>query len=87
MPVEHLTTVRYWAALKDAAGTAEDRVDAATLAEALATVRARHDERFGLVLDRCSLLVDGAQVGRRDPAEVALAGGGEVDCLPPFAGG
>lgn len=87
MPVEHLTTVRYWAALKDAAGTAEDQVDASTLAEALAGVRALHDARFAEVLARCSLLVDGAQVGHRDHAEVALAGGGEVDCLPPFAGG
>ena len=87
MPVEHLTTVRYWAALKEAAGTAQDQVDATTLAEALAQVRARHDERFGQVLARCSLLVDGAQVGHRDHAEVTLSGGGEVDCLPPFAGG
>lgn len=87
MPVEHLTTVRYWAALKDAAGTAEDQVEAGTLAEALAEVRARHDDRFTQVLARCSLLVDGAQVGHRDHTEVPLAGGGEVDCLPPFAGG
>jgi molybdopterin converting factor small subunit len=85
--VQHLTTVRYWAGLKEAAGTAEDQVTAATLADALAEVRARHDERFGRVLDRCSLLVDGVQVGQRDHAEVTLPGGGEVDCLPPFAGG
>jgi molybdopterin converting factor small subunit len=85
--VQHLTTVRYWAALKDAAGTAEEQVDAATLAEALAAVRARHDDRFTEVLARCSLLVDGAQVGPRDHAQVPLPGGGEVDCLPPFAGG
>jgi molybdopterin converting factor small subunit len=84
--VQHLTTVRYWAALKEAAGTAEDRVEASTLAEALAQVRARHDARFGEVLGRCSLLVDGAQVGHHDHAEVPLTGG-EVDCLPPFAGG
>jgi molybdopterin converting factor small subunit len=85
--VQRLTTVRYWAALKDAAGTADDQVEAGTLAEALAEVRARHDDRFSAVLARCSLLVDGAQVGHRHPAEVTLPGGGEVDCLPPFAGG
>lgn len=85
--MEHLTTLRYWAALKDAAGVAEETVEATTLAEALATVRGRHDARFGAVLDRCSLLVDGTQVAGRDPATVDLAGVTEVDCLPPFAGG
>jgi molybdopterin converting factor small subunit len=87
--VEPLTrrvvTVRYWAALKQAAGAAEEQVEAATLAEALAAVRQRHGHRFNEVLDRCSLLVDGAQVAGRDPEQVPLTG--EVDCLPPFAGG
>ncbi len=87
MAVQPLTTVRYWAALKEAAGIAEEQVQAGTLAQALATVRSRHDTRFGAVLDRCSLLVDGQQVGVRDHASVMLPGGGEVDCLPPFAGG
>lgn len=85
MRVEHLTTVRYWAGLKEAAGTAEDQVEATTLREALAAVRALHDARFAEVLARCSLLVDGLQVGARDPADVHLTG--DVDCLPPFAGG
>jgi molybdopterin synthase sulfur carrier subunit len=85
--VEHLTTLRYWAALKEAAGVAEETVAANTLADALAAVRARHDARFGTVLDRCSLLVDGTQVAGRDPATVDLTAATEVDCLPPFAGG
>ena len=85
--MEHLTTVRYWAALKQAAGCAQDQVGATTLAAALAEVRSRHDQRFGEVLDRCSVLVDGAQVAGRDPATVPLTPGAEVDCLPPFAGG
>lgn len=85
MPVPSLTTVRYWAGLKEAAGVAEDQVEAATLAEALAAVRALHDHRFTDVLARCSLLVDGLQVGARDHADVPLTG--DVDCLPPFAGG
>ena len=79
--------MRYWAGLKEAAGIAEEQVEAETLADALATVRARHDARFAEVLGRCSLLVDGAQVGGRDHERVALPPGAEVDCLPPFAGG
>ncbi|MDP9183799.1 MAG: MoaD/ThiS family protein, partial [Actinomycetota bacterium] len=47
--------MRYWAGLKQAAGIAEEQVEASTLASALATVRARHDARFGEVLGRCSL--------------------------------
>jgi molybdopterin synthase sulfur carrier subunit len=85
--VEHLTTLRYWAALKEAAGVAEEKVAATTLAAALAEARARHSDRFGEVLDRCSLLVDGAQVAGRDPATVDLTLVDDVDCLPPFAGG
>ena len=79
--------MRYWAALKEAAGVAEEKVYATTLAAALETVRARHSARFGEVLDRCSLLVDGSQVAGRDPATVDLTLADEVDCLPPFAGG
>ena len=82
-----LTTVRYWAAIKEAAHVAEEQVAAPTLAALLAEVRQRHDARFGQVLDRCSLLLDGEQVGTRDPGSVELRGGEVVDCLPPFAGG
>jgi molybdopterin converting factor small subunit len=82
-----VTTIRYWAAAKQAAGVAEEEVDAPSLAAALDQVRARHDDRFREVLARCSLLVDGEQLGARDPATVDLAGVREVDCLPPFAGG
>jgi molybdopterin converting factor small subunit len=82
-----VTTIRYWAALKQAAGVAEEQVVAASLAEALAIVRDRHDARFTQVLARCSVLLDGEQLGGRDPAAIALDGVREVDCLPPFAGG
>jgi molybdopterin converting factor small subunit len=39
------------------------------------------------VLSSCSFLVDGDPVGTRDQALVALADGGTVEVLPPFAGG
>jgi molybdopterin synthase sulfur carrier subunit len=81
-----MTTVRYWAGLKAAAGVAEEQVEATTLSEALALVRARHNARFSQVLACCSVLVDGAATGSRDPAGIALRDS-LVDCLPPFAGG
>ncbi|WP_062208123.1 MoaD/ThiS family protein [Streptomyces sp. NBRC 109706] len=82
-------TIRYWAAAKAAAGTAEEPYEADTLAEALAAARRRHAEHaeFDRVLARCAFLVDGGQVGSRDHATVALAEGGTVEVLPPFAGG
>lgn len=82
-------TIRYWAAAKSEAGLAEEPYEAATLAEALAAAKERHADRPKLVqlLGHCSYLVDGAQVGGRDHAAVALSEGGTVEVLPPFAGG
>ncbi|GAU64718.1 putative molybdenum cofactor biosynthesis protein [Streptomyces sp. NBRC 110611] len=82
-------TVRYWAAAKAAAGTAEEPYAAATLAEALDAARAAHaaNPEFARVLQRSSFLVDGDPVGTRDHAAVPLAEGGTVEVLPPFAGG
>ncbi|MCD0485592.1 MoaD/ThiS family protein [Streptacidiphilus sp. ASG 303] len=82
-------TIRYWAAAKAEAGTAEEPYRAATLAEALEQARERHADRprFARVLAHCSFLVDGDPVGGRDHGAVALAEGGTVEVLPPFAGG
>jgi len=82
-----MATVRYWASIRAAAGTAQEQVDAGTVAGALEQVRARHDERFAQVLSVCSLVLDGDPVGGRERADVPLADGALLDCLPPFAGG
>ncbi|MGH3343743.1 MAG: MoaD/ThiS family protein [Carbonactinosporaceae bacterium] len=81
-------TIRYWASAREAAGTSEEPYDADNLAEALDAARARHaGPRFEQLLDRSSILVDGAPVGARDHASVALPEGAAVEVLPPFAGG
>ncbi len=82
-----MTTLRYWAAARAAAGIAEEQTSAATLAEALLLARSVRDDRFGQVLGVCSFVVDGDPVGSRDHAEVPLGGASLVDVLPPFAGG
>lgn len=79
--------IRYWAAARDAAGVAEERYDAKTLAEALRAVREGHGEHLAKVLTRCSYLVDDAPVGARDHETVELSEAGTVEVLPPFAGG
>jgi molybdopterin synthase sulfur carrier subunit len=84
-----IVTLRYWAAAKEAAGAAEQKVTAGTLADALAAAGgpAGPGERLRTVLDRSSFLVDGQPVGVRAPDQVILADGAVVEVLPPFAGG
>jgi molybdopterin converting factor small subunit len=81
-------TMRYWAAARDAAGIAEQRLDADTLARAL--IQAADAEpagRLRAVLTRSSFLIDGDPVGRRAAESVALRDGNVIEVLPPFAGG
>lgn len=82
-----MTTLRYWASARAAAGTDHDDVDAATLADALEQVRERRGERLAHVLTVCSFVVDGEPVGSREHARVRLDDAALVDVLPPFAGG
>jgi molybdopterin converting factor small subunit len=83
----HQVTVHYWAAARDAAGVAADECLAATLAEALTWAGATRGERLRTVLARCSFIVDGDPVGRRDPMSVVLRPESVIEVLPPFAGG
>jgi sulfur-carrier protein len=81
-------TLRYWAAAKEAAGTAAQTVTAQTLADALAEARGTGvPGRLQAVLARSSFLIDGNPVGRRAAETVQLADGAVIEVLPPFAGG
>lgn len=83
-----VVTVRYWAAIRAAAGVDADQVDAGTLANVVAHLVARHpDRRFRDVLGICSILIDGVPVGARNPDDVEVPPGATVEFLPPFAGG
>jgi sulfur-carrier protein len=87
-----MVTVRYWAAAKQAAGVAEEEVQAETLSGALTAVVARRQPEPGAgalqaVLDRSSFLVDGDPAGGRAPETVALREAAVIEVLPPFAGG
>lgn len=86
---ENDVTVRYWAAARAAAGVAEERVVAGTLAELLTEIGRRHGgrDRFDDVIGICSILVGETPVGAKDPAQVPLPAGISVEFLPPFAGG
>jgi len=82
-------TVRYWAAAKEAANTAEEIISADTLADALDVVSGKRagDSRFAAVLARSSFLVNGTQAGRHAPETVMLPENAFIEVLPAFAGG
>ncbi|MGN6794945.1 MAG: MoaD/ThiS family protein [Streptosporangiaceae bacterium] len=89
-----IVTLRYWAAAKDAAGVAEDKVDALTLADALAGGIAAaaerpgdHAEQLRQVMARSSYLVDGQPAGTRPTESILLSADSVIEVLPPFAGG
>lgn len=81
-------TVRYWAAIKSAAGVGQEEVVGSTVGAVLEAARDRHaaDPEFARVLGVCSLLLDERPL-RADPATVSVADGDVLDVLPPFAGG
>jgi molybdopterin converting factor small subunit len=82
-------TIRYWAAAKEAAGVAEESVDAGTLSDLINTVVAsrKPDGRLATVLARSSFLVNADPVGRAARESIVLDDGSVVEVLPPFAGG
>ena len=85
-----MATLRYWAAAREAAGTAQEEIRATTLGRALSgavAARGTAGEPLARVLRRCSFLIDGAPVGTRDPETVEVRAGAVVEVLPPFAGG
>lgn len=89
-----IVTLRYWAAAKEAAGVAEDKVEAESLAEALAGGIAAAGERPGVgaarlrqVMARSSYLVDGQPAGTRPLESITLPADAVIEVLPPFAGG
>jgi molybdopterin converting factor small subunit len=80
-------TVRFWAAARAAADADTEPYDAVTLAEAIASIKAHHGGRLGVLLDRCAFVVDDAHIGGRPHDTVMLTEGGSIEVLPPFAGG
>lgn len=78
-----MARVRLFASAREAAGTAADEIDAATVAELLASARARYGERFAAVVARCRVWVNGEPAGPETP----VAPGDEVAILPPVSGG
>ncbi|ADD40074.1 MoaD/ThiS family protein [Stackebrandtia nassauensis] len=79
-----MVTVRFFAGARAAAGVAEARVSATTVAELKAVLVKEYGAELARVLPACGLLVDG--VSNHEDLST-LTDGATVDVLPPFAGG
>jgi molybdopterin converting factor small subunit len=66
-----------------AAGTGREELSARSVAEVLDAARGRHGSRFGAVLERSRVWVNGEPA----PPERLLTDGDEVAILPPVSGG
>lgn len=77
--------VRFFAALREAAGEDETVTPPGSLPALLAELRARYGEPFSTRLSIASVLLDGTAVPR--DADVAVDDGAEVALLPPVSGG
>ena len=78
-----MATLRLFASAREAAGTAQDVIDAATVGEVLDAAMVRYGEGFAAVLAKSRVWVNG------EPAERSRAVGptDEVAVLPPVSGG
>ena len=83
--------VRYWAAAKAAAGTAEDHLQVTgpvSLAEVRRQAAALHPgTRLPEVLVACSVLIGDQPAGTGPAEDLLVEPGASVEFLPPFAGG
>ncbi|MFV0427153.1 MAG: MoaD/ThiS family protein [Beutenbergiaceae bacterium] len=79
-----MTTVRYFAAAAQAAGTEREEIPATTIGELRSAMVQRHGGELAQVLARCALLLNGQRT--EDDSQPTLEVD-QVDVLPPFAGG
>ena len=83
--VEDGVEVRHWAAARELAGLATERVTASTVGGVLAVLSARHGTGYAALVKRSLLLVDGESFPPGDRASVPV--GVVLEVLPPYAGG
>ena len=80
-------SLHYWAGARAAAGVAEEKIEARSVAEALRfACDERSDPHFDRVIKASSVLIDGLTAHPTD-LERPLAAPVRVEILPPFAGG
>ena len=78
-----MAVLRLFAQAREAAGTARDTVDGATVDEVLAAARDRYGHGFAALLPNCRIWVNGEPAHGDDP----VTADDEVAVLPPVSGG
>ncbi len=83
-----MTTVslRYFAAVREAAGVEKEERKASSVAAALEEACAEYGAEFARLISISSLLLNGAALPT-ETAKAQLDADAKVDVLPPFAGG
>jgi len=83
-----MTTVslRYFAAVREAAGVEKEDRKASSVAAALEQASSEYGAEFARLIGISSLLLDGVALPA-ETAEAQLEADAKVDVLPPFAGG
>lgn len=82
-----MARILLFAAAREAAGCGEDRIDAATVGEAMKVAGQRYGPAFEKLAAICSVLRNGEVVARDAAWSVPLADGDELAVLPPVSGG
>ena len=78
-----MAVLRLFAQAREAAGSARDTVDGATVDEVLAAARARYGDGFAALLPNCRIWLNGEPAHGNDP----VMADDEVAVLPPVSGG
>jgi len=84
--VKKTINLRYFAAVREAAGVEGETRKATSVAEALEEASSDHGSEFARLVTISSLLHNGVALPKDDVAQ-PLSEDAQVDVLPPFAGG
>ncbi len=89
-----IVKVFLYASIREAAGYSKIEVQAADLQSLLDSLKAKSSPNLAKLLpergdnsERIVVLLNGVNVGRKDPEAVKLADGDEVSLFPPVSGG
>lgn len=82
-----MPTVRFFATLRQVAGTREDAIEAGTVKELLDILSERYDGRMDRYLKISTVLVNGKNVIHLKGRKTKLLPDDEVSLFPPMGGG
>lgn len=82
-----MARLKLFAALREAAGTTSDEIDAPDLATFLDEARRRYGPQFARSLEFASVMLNREPIDAAQASTIALRADDEVALLPPVSGG